>query len=673
MPTSQTADLITQRQRLVEQIRRQGIRDPRVLEAIGSVRREAFVPVDLEEFAYRDIPLPIGKEQTISQPFVVALMADVLQLEASDRVLEVGTGSGYAAAVLSHLCAEVYSIERFADLADSAKARLIAEGFDQVHVRHGDGTRGWPEEAPFDAMTVAAGGRHAPTPLLDQLAIGGRLVIPLGPHRSSQVLTRITKLGKDEFDVEEFGGVRFVPLVGVSGWDGEESDWDGRPEPAPLTEQQVPARIAEVAESFDSIESADLTGVLDRIGDCRLVLIGEASHGTSEFYEMRARITKELISQKHFDFVAIEADWPDASRIDRYVRGFENDQKPWQAFSRFPTWMWRNEETLRFIDWLREHNASQPNRDKRVGFHGLDLYSLYTSLHRVLEYLDDVDPETAAVARQRYECLTPWQEDPQSYGLAAVTGKYRDCEDEAVEILQDLLRSRLAYTKHDGDRYFDATRNAQLVADAEKYYRVMYYGGVQSWNLRDQHMFETLQSIRGFYDRKDGPSKGIVWAHNSHLGDASATEMGKRGEWNIGQLCRAEFGTSVYLIGQATHHGTVAAASKWGGAIQAKDVRPSRADSYEQWCHRSGVPRFFLPLRQSPDPELIDALRPSKLQRAIGVIYRPETELQSHYFHARLPHQFDEWIWFDKTHAIRELAAEHSRRHPPEHPFAFID
>lgn len=668
-----TQSFNTARQRLVDQIRRQGIRDERVLDAVAQVRREAFVPPELEEFAYRDSPLPIGNEQTISQPFVVALMALVLDLKPTDRVLEVGTGSGYAAAVLSHLCAEVYSIERFEELADSAKARLIAEGFTNVHVRHGDGTRGWSDEAPFDAITVAAGGRDAPPPLLNQLVTGGRLVIPLGPQKSSQTLTRITKVGKDQFEEEDLGGVRFVPLIGISGWDGEESDWVGSPGPAGLTEPAIAKRIADVAERFDDIDSADLSPLLERIGDCPLVLIGEASHGTSEFYEMRARITRELIMHKQFDFVAIEADWPDASRIDRHVRQDIGDQPTWQAFSRFPTWMWRNQETLGFIDWLHDYNQDRTDPETKVGFHGLDLYSLHTSLQRVLEYLNNVDPDTADIARQRYGCLTPWQEDPQSYGLAAITGKYRDCEEEAVAILRDLLDRRLDYTLQDGTRYFDATRNAQLVVDAEKYYRMMYYGGVESWNLRDQHMFDTLQSLREFYGEKDGPAKGIIWAHNSHLGDASATEMGKRGEWNIGQLCREEFGNSAYLIGQGTDHGTVAAASAWDQPVETKRVRPSHDDSYEYLCHQSEASRFFLPLRQGSDSDLVEALRPSRLQRAIGVIYRPETELQSHYFHARMPHQFDEWIWFDETQAIHSLHETETRRHPPGHPFALID
>ena len=246
----------------------------------------------------------------------------------------------------------------------------------------------------------------------------------------------------------------------------------------------------------------------------------------------------ELIERKGFSFVAIEGDWPDAARIDHYVRHMEYPPSEWMAFARFPVWMWRNREVREFVDWLRAHNAGvEPG--KRVAFHGLDLYSLYNSIRSVLDYLDSVDPQTAQIARLRYGCLTPWQADPATYGHAALTGNYQTCEHEVTSMLTDLMQKRRAYAEHDGERFLDAVQNARLVANAERYYRTMYYGSRASWNLRDSHMFETLKNLLNFH----GPtSKAIVWAHNSHVGDSAATEMSARDEYNIGHLCRKEFG-----------------------------------------------------------------------------------------------------------------------------------
>jgi erythromycin esterase-like protein len=393
------------------------------------------------------------------------------------------------------------------------------------------------------------------------------------------------------------------------------------------------------------------------------VLLGEASHGTSEFYRMRAHISQALIERKGFDFVAVEGDWPDAARIDHYVRHREYRPSEWTAFARFPTWMWRNTDVRAFVDWLRERNGkTTPN--KRTAFYGLDLYSLYDSIRFVLEYLDSVDPESAQVARERYGCLTPWQSDPATYGHAALTGKYRACERDVAQALKALLDKRQSYALHDGERFLDAAQNARLVANAERYYRIMYYGSAQSWNLRDQHMFDTLKNLLAFH----GPnSKAIVWAHNSHIGDASATEMSARGEHNIGQLCREEFGAGCYAIGFGTDHGTVAAATDWGGDMEIKRVRPAMQRSYEKLMHDSGLPQFMLPLRASSDHARLLAKR--RLERAIGVIYRPDSELASHYFEAVLPRQFDDYIWFDETRAVTPFAATEIEGFPDTYPF----
>ena len=595
-------------------------------------------------------------------------MAEALLLEGGEKVLEIGTGSGYAAAVLARIAGQVYTVERYAQLANKAANALRTAGFSNVHVRHGDGTLGWPEEAPFDAIVVAAGGPEVPQSLKQQLKVGGRLVIPVGPDQRMQELLRVTRLSEHEYRTEELLDVRFVPLVGKEGWAPD------RPDDQPLPRRQarpehvdtgLAKSIAQSCERFTDLETADLSGLLERIGASRVVLIGEASHGTSEFYRMRARITRELIAHKGFSFVAIEGDWPDAARIDHYVRHANTPPSEWTAFARFPVWMWRNRETRDFVDWLHSRNAGLAHA-QRTAFHGLDLYSLYSSIRSVLEYLEEVDPHTARIARLRYGCLTPWQTDPATYGQAALTGSYRTCEDSVVAVLRDLRDRKQAYAEHDGERFLDAAQNALLVANAEQYYRIMYYGSRASWNLRDGHMFQTLKNLLAHH----GPgSRGIVWAHNSHIGNAQATDMSRRGEYNIGQLCREQFGDAAYSIGFGTHTGTVAAASDWDGPMLAKTVLPSFENSYERLFHESGVPACLLPLRRPAAVDVRTALLKPRLERAIGVIYRPETELQSHYFQAVLPEQFDEYVWFDRTHALTPLVAGALKGMPDTYPF----
>jgi protein-L-isoaspartate(D-aspartate) O-methyltransferase len=660
-------DFSIQREEMVRhQVERRGVSNALVLRAMREIPREAFVGGELAEFAYQDAPLPIGEDQTISQPYMVALMAEKLEPSPEERVLDVGTGSGYAAAVLSRIFDEVYTIERYEALATAARERFEEIGIENVHVRHGDGTLGWPAHAPFDAVQVAAAGPEVPQPLLDQLAVGGRLVVPTGAASRVQELKRIRRVGDTEYEEEELGAVRFVPLVGEAGWspsgDGATA---AEVAPAPPEPETVPEHIAVAADQFDDLSTADLDGLLRRIGDAQVVCIGEASHGTSEFYRMRARITRALIKEKGFTVVAAEADWPDAAQVDAYVRDLDRSAVPEEAFTRFPTWMWANEEVLSFLQWLRGYNDTQPRAD-RAGFYGLDLYSMYSSIGAVLTYLDDVDPEAASVARDRYGCLTPWEHDPTAYGRATLAGGYRECEDEVVAMLGDLLDRRLQYLDDDGEQFLNALQNARVVADAEKYYRAMYYGSSNSWNLRDQHMFDTLQEVRQF---RDGAAKAVVWAHNSHLGDASATEMTARGQHNVGQLCREEYGRDVYLIGFGTDRGTVAAASEWEGPMEVKAVRPSHEESYERLCHESEVPSFLLPLRSEHASEVRDALADERLERAIGVVYRPQTELQSHYFRARLPQQFDEYVWFDETEAVTPLKAEAAEGMPETFPF----
>ena len=655
-------DLADLRAAMVErQVAGRGVRSQRVLEAMRAVPREAFLPEALREFAYDDTPLPIAEGQTISQPYIVALMAEALTLTGGEKVLEIGTGSGYAAAVLSRIARSVYTVERIGQLADRAAAALVGLGYRNVHVLHGDGTRGWPDHAPYDAIVVAAGGPEVPESLKAQLKVGGRLVIPVGVDRRVQELLRVVRVTADQYESEDIADVRFVPLVGEEGWAGEEA----RSATGLTTDGKAMGAIASSCERFEEVDSADLAPLLRRVGDARVVLLGEATHGTAEFYRMRARISRDLIEQKGFSLVAIEGDWPDAARIDHYVRHAEYPPSEWTAFARFPVWMWRNEEVREFIDWLRARNAGI-EAGARVAFHGLDLYSLYNSIRSVLNYLEDIDPQTARVARQRYGCLSPWQSDPATYGQAALTGSYQTCEREVVSMLTDLMRKQQAYAEHDGERFLDAVQNARLVANAERYYRIMYYGSRASWNLRDSHMFETLKTLLHFHGAQ---SKAIVWAHNSHAGDSVATEMASRGEYNIGHLCRQQFGDAAYLIGFGTNSGTVAAASEWDGPMEIKTVLPALPESYERLCHEEGDPRFVLPLREANSPRLATALLKPRLERAIGVIYRPETELQSHYFQAVLPRQFDEYIWFDESAAITPLRTEALKGLPDTYPF----
>ncbi|MCP9841759.1 protein-L-isoaspartate(D-aspartate) O-methyltransferase [Synechococcus sp. J7-Johnson] len=672
--TASNTESIRRRHAMVErQIAHRGISSPLVLDAMRSVEREAFLPEELREFTYDDTPLPIEAGQTITQPYIVALMTEALLLKGDETVLEIGTGSGYTAAVLSRIAKTVYSIESYGQLASQAAETLASEGFHNVHVLQGDGTLGWPEHSPFDAILVAAGGPEVPRSLKEQLKIGGRLVIPVGADRRLQELLRITRLSESDYTTEELLDVRFVPLIGEQGWAPERPDQQPQPSPpadravdrAVVDDREVARLIAAACEPFSDIDSVDLAPLLGRIGEARVVLIGEASHGTSEFYRMRARITRELIERKGFSFVAIEGDWPDAARVDHYVRHAETPPSEWTAFARFPTWMWRNGETRTFVDWLRAHNAAHEPA-QRVAFRGLDLYSLYSSIRSVLDYLKDVDPQTAQVAQLRYGCLTPWEAEPATYGHAAITGSYRSCETPVVAVLKDLRRKEQVYAEHDGERFLDASQNALLVSNAEQYYRIMYYGSRASWNLRDGHMFDTLMNLLQHH----GPeSRGVVWAHNSHIGDASATEMSRRGEFNIGQLCRQQLGTAAYSIGFGTHDGTVAAATDSDGPMLTKSVRPSLEQSYERLCHESGAPQFLLPLRQPASQALCQALMKPRLERAIGVIYRPETELQSHYFQAVLPRQFDEYIWFDRTRAVTPFETAELKGMPDTYPF----
>ena len=434
----------------------------------------------------------------------------------------------------------------------------------------------------------------------------------------------------------------------------------------------LPAAIAQAAHPLTG-GMADYTPLLDMVGDASMVLLGEATHGTHEFYAERARITQRLILEKGFNAVAVEADWPDAYRVNRFVRDQGDDADPVQAlqgFQRFPSWMWRNTDVVDFISWLRSYNDGLEPDDK-VGFYGLDLYSLFTSMDEVLLYLEQVDPAGAAAARARYSCFDHYQDDSESYAYAAGVGTSDSCESAVVAQLQALQRHALEYIQRDGanahDAYFYAQQNARLVVDAEAYYRTMFRGRVSSWNLRDRHMAETLDALVDHVGARTGSqAKIVVWEHNSHIGDARATEVGRIGEWNVGQLARERYGDQTRLVGFSTYHGTVTAASEWGGRAERKQVRPALPDSYEALFHQAGIERFLLNLRD--ESELREALMEARLQRAIGVLYLPHSERRSHYFHAQLPQQFDAMIHVDRTSAVRPLeqVSKPSGRDVPE-------
>jgi len=415
--------------------------------------------------------------------------------------------------------------------------------------------------------------------------------------------------------------------------------------------------VREIAEPLSG-GANDYDRLLELIGDARFVLLGEATHGTHEFYSERAVITKRLIADKGFSIVTIEADWPDSSRVHRYVRGATADASADEAllgFRRFPTWMWRNTVVAEFVDWLRGFNKDLDRKRLPAGFYGMDLYSLHASIDAVLNYLDKIDPAAAKRARLRYACFDHFSRKPQEYGYATTVGAMESCEDAVVEELVELQQKATEFLSRDGqvaaEEFFFAEQNARLVKNAEQYYRSMFRGRASSWNLRDWHMAETIETLVAHLNGSRQP-KAIVWAHNSHLGDARATEMSHYGEVNVGQLVRERFGNEAVLIGFSTHHGTVTAASDWGAPAERKDVRPALRGSYEDLFHETGLPRFLIDLRGAGQ---IGVLQQRRIERAIGVIYRPETERLSHYFHARLPEQFDTIIHIDETRAVEPL------------------
>jgi len=427
----------------------------------------------------------------------------------------------------------------------------------------------------------------------------------------------------------------------------------------PLGEHAVVDAIRRSAHPLTG-DRRDYDALMALVGDARIVLLGEASHGTHEFYRERARITKRLIAEHGFTAVAIEGDWPDAYRVSRYIRGGREDRDAEEAlrgFRRFPTWMWRNADMLDFVGWLHAHNDGLHHTARKVGFYGLDLYSLAASMEAVIAYLDEHDPEAAARARARYECLQPYAADSSAYGQAVLLGVGEPCRRRVLEQLVELRRRAGEYLRRDGlaaeDEHFFAEQNAAVVTNAEEYYRTMFGDRAGSWNLRDRHMADTLDQLLAHLDRHGGTARVVVWAHNSHVGDARSTEMTQRGELNIGQLMRERHGRGVVNVGFTTYTGTVTAASDWGAPAERKHVRRALPDSYEALLHATRIPAFLLcPLGAGDSGR---ALREPRLERAIGVIYRPQTERQSHWFAASAARQFDALVHIDVARAVEPL------------------
>jgi erythromycin esterase-like protein/predicted phosphoribosyltransferase len=460
--------------------------------------------------------------------------------------------------------------------------------------------------------------------------------------------------------------------VGMSYWDFDQVDDDEVREllrKAPVT-QRTPQRSHEANTQVTAVrtELVPITSrrsagdvILDICGDAHFVLLGEASHGTHEFYDERAEITRRLITEKGFSAVAIEGDWPDAYQVNRFVHGRGTEQtaeESLRGFQRFPTWMWRNTVVLDFVGWLREHNDRAQGEIDKAGFYGLDLYGMFRSMQAIIDYLERVDPVAAERARERFACFDHYAEEAQSYGYAAAFGAGESCEREVVEQLVELQQKAAEYLQRDGllagDEHFNAEQNARAVKNGEEYYRTMFTGGVHSWNLRDTHMADTLDALAAHLSRRRGEAARIVvWAHNSHVGDSRATERGSVGEVTVGRLARERHPGDTVLCGFTTYTGTVTAADDWGQPAQRKNVRPGLRGGVEALFHEVAEPAFVLPFATAPLSR--DALRSAQLERAIGVIYRPDTERESHYFRARVADQFDVVMHVDDTRALEPL------------------
>ncbi|REE07679.1 protein-L-isoaspartate(D-aspartate) O-methyltransferase [Winogradskyella pacifica] len=639
-----------------EQLKDKGIRNSLLIEAFQDIPEAFFLSENLHPYFYEDIRIEKAIEKTEPRVIVVARMLEQLEVKEEEKILVIGVDSVYILAALSKIYKEVYTVETTKTYAEWALEVLKNIEVTNVHIKTGKLVNGWKTKGPFNAILSASEFKEVPNTIKQQLNIGAKLLAPVGPDWAHVMLEIIERTSETDFITKALRDNYFIPKPKLIPKIGTKM----------YPENEIIDEIGISSIPFKTIKKFPIDGLLERIGDAKVVLLGEASHGTSEFYAMRQEITKALIEKKGFNLVCAEADWSDAEQINNYVRN-QYQSQDWMPFARFPEWMWKNREVLEFVEWLKKNNTKHNNT---IGFYGLDLYGLENSIDLVIDYLEEIDSDLAALAKLRYSCIMPYMSNPTVYGKLVKNQKLESCEKAVLKMLFDLLKNKNKLNH--SQAYFYAYQNATVVVDAERYYKAMYYGSAESWNLRDFHMFYTLKSLLSYHGKD---SKAVVWAHNSHIGNALATEMYARGEINIGHLCKEHFGSKSYNIGFGTHTGTVAAAKNWGDAMQVMPINNSLAESYEHLCHKTNVTNFTLPLReQHSEKNLRKLLSTPRLERAIGVVYRPETELMSHYFKTVLPSQFDEYIWFNKTKAITPLKIKTEK---PElkymHPFGRID
>ena len=641
---------------ITDQLKDKGIRNSLLIEAFQDIPEAFFLSENLHPYFYEDIRIEKSIEKTEPRVIVVARMLEQLEVKAEQNILIIGVDSVYILAVLSKIYKEVYAVETTKTYSDWALEVLKNIDVTNVHLKTGKLDNGWETKAPFNAILSASEFKEIPDIIKKQLKIGAKLLAPVGPDWAHVMLETIERISETEYVTKALRDNYFIPKPKLFPKIGTEV----------YPENEIIDEIGISSIPFKTINKFPIEGLLERIGDAKVVLLGEASHGTSEFYTMRQEITKALIEKKGFNLVCAEADWSDAEQINNYVRNQYQSQN-WMPFARFPEWMWKNKEVLDFVEWLKKYNTK---RNNTIGFYGLDLYGLENSIDLVINYLEDIDPDLATLAKLRYSCIMPYMSNPTVYGKLVKTQKLESCEKAVLKMLFDLLKNKNKLNH--SQAYFYAYQNATVVVDAERYYKAMYYGSAESWNLRDFHMFYTLKSLLSYYGKE---SKAIVWAHNSHIGNALATEMYARGEINIGHLCKEHFASKSYHIGFGTYTGTVAAAKNWGETMQVMPINDSIENSYEHLFQKTNVPNFTLPLRaEHSEKKLRKFLNTPRLQRAIGVVYKPKTELMSHYFKAVLPSQYDEYIWFNKTKAITPLATKtETTKLLDVHPFGLID
>lgn len=648
--------IIMKKLEIQNQLKDKGIKNQLLLDAFKNIPTTLFLSKELYPYTFANTTIEDEIIKVEPRIFAVAKMLENLKIKKGDKILAIGLDSVYVMAILSRICKEVYTVEPNESYAEWALEVLKNINITNVFIAVGDNKQGWKENAPFDSILITSEFEEVSTQLKKQLKIGGRLLVPIGPDWAHIIFEIIERVSETDYNVKKLKDNFFIPNPKILPEIGTQD----------FPEKEIVDEINKRAHPFSSIKEYPIDKLLERIGDAQVVLLGEASHGTSEFYLTRQEITKALIEKKGFNFVCAEADWSDAEQINAYVKN-QQTQKDWIPFTRFPQWMWKNKEVLNFVEWLKEYNALNKNK---TGFYGLDLYGLENSIELVINYLEGIDGDLANLAKSRYACIRPYMTDPAVYGKMVVSHQLESCEKEVLKMLVDLLKNKNKLNH--SPEYFYAYQNANVVVDAERYYKAMYYGSAESWNLRDFHMFYTLKSLLSYF----GPqTKAIVWAHNSHIGNALATEMYSRGEINIGHLCKEHFGDKSYHIGFGTHTGTVAAAHNWGNAMNVIKVSNSLPKSYENLCHKTQIDSFTLPLREKfSGQKLRELLSAPKLERAIGVIYRPETERQSHYFQAVLPSQFDEYIFYNESQAVTPITQTNvSPKLLESHPFGILD